>query len=122
LVEDNPVNQKLGIRLLEKAGHKVTLASNGSEAVDMSQNQPFDVILMDLQMPVMDGLQATALIRERDRLKANHTPIIALTAHALPEHEQSCRLAGMDGYLTKPISKQKLTEQLDRFVRREFAA
>ena len=122
LAEDNPVNQKLGIRLLEKAGHKVTVASNGREAVDISQNHLFDVILMDLQMPEMDGLQATALIRERDRLKANHTPIIALTAHALPEHEQSCRAAGMDGYLTKPISKQKLMEQLDRFVRREFAA
>jgi two-component system CheB/CheR fusion protein len=116
LVEDNAVNQIVGRRLLEKAGHSVTLASNGREAVECSQNHPFDVILMDLQMPEMDGLEATALIRDRDRRQDMHTCIIALTAHALPEHEESCRAAGMDGYLTKPINKEKLLEQLNRLV------
>jgi two-component system CheB/CheR fusion protein len=116
LVEDNPVNQIVGRRLLEKAGHAVTLASNGREAVERSQDHLFDVILMDLQMPEMDGLEATALIRDRDRRQDMHTTIIALTAHALPEHEESCRAAGMDGYLTKPINKEKLLEKLNRLV------
>jgi signal transduction histidine kinase/ActR/RegA family two-component response regulator len=122
LVEDNPVNQIVGRRLLEKAGHAVTLASNGREAVERSEEHAFDVILMDLQMPEMDGLEATALIRERDRLRNTHTCIIALTAHALPEHEESCRAAGMDGYLTKPINKEKLLEQLNRLVAAQCAA
>jgi len=121
LVEDNPVNQIVGRRLLEKAGHTVTLASNGREAVDRSQGHLFDCVLMDLQMPEMDGLEATALIRDRDRRQDMHTTIIALTAHALPEHEESCRAAGMDGYLTKPINKEKLLEQLNRLVTAQCA-
>jgi CheY-like chemotaxis protein/nitrogen-specific signal transduction histidine kinase len=122
LVEDNPVNQIVGRRLLEKAGHCVTLASNGREAVERSQEHPYDAILMDLQMPEMDGLEATSLIRDRDRRQNVHTTIIALTAHALPEHEESCRAAGMDGYLTKPINKEKLLEQLDRLVAAQYVA
>ncbi len=121
LVEDNPVNQIVGRRLLERAGHLVTLASNGREAVESSQAHPFDIILMDLQMPEMDGLEATSLIRDRDRRLGTHTTIIALTAHALPEHEESCRAAGMDGYLTKPINKDKLLEQVNRVATAQYA-
>jgi signal transduction histidine kinase/ActR/RegA family two-component response regulator len=122
LVEDNPVNQIVGRRLLEKAGHLVTLASNGREAVESSLDHTFDVILMDLQMPEMDGLEATSVIRDRDRRRGTHTHIIALTAHALPEHEESCRSAGMDGYLTKPINKEKLLQQLSRVAAAQYAA
>ncbi len=122
LVEDNPVNQKLGQKLLERAGHMVTLASNGREGVERSAEHAYDVILMDLQMPEMDGLEATSLIRERDKKLGVHTPIVALTAHALPEHEVSCRAAGMNGYLTKPLNKEKLYEQLSQFAPGQKAA
>lgn len=122
LAEDNPVNQKLGVRLLEKAGHTVTLAVNGREAADRAAETDFDIVLMDLQMPEMDGFEAAALIRERDAKTGGHTPIVALTAHALPEHELSCRQAGMDGYLTKPLNPKKLYEELAALAGRRVAA
>ena len=122
LVEDNPINQKLGVRLLEKSGHSVVLASNGREGADFAGRESFDVVLMDLQMPEMDGFEATALIRERDRHLGIHTPIIALTAHALPEHELSCRQAGMDAYLTKPLDPKKLNEKLGAIQPRQAVA
>jgi PAS domain S-box-containing protein len=108
LAEDNLVNQKLAHRLLEKEGHQVVIANNGREAVAAVESQTFDVVLMDVQMPVMDGLEATALIRERERGTDRRIPIIALTAHAMKGDEERCLEAGMNGYLTKPIQPKKL--------------
>jgi CheY-like chemotaxis protein len=106
LVEDNKVNQKVATRLLEKAGHKVTLAGNGQAALAVLEQcdwQGFDVALMDVQMPVMDGFQATAAIREHERTSGGHLPVIALTAHSIHGDAERCLQAGMDGYASKPI-------------------
>ena len=108
LAEDNRVNQKLAISLLEKWGHSVVLANNGLEAVEKSSEQAFDVILMDLQMPEMGGLEATELIRERDAAQHRHTPIVAMTANAMSEDRQRCLDAGMDDYLSKPLNSEKM--------------
>ncbi len=112
LTEDNRVNQKLATTLLEKWGHTVTLANNGAEAVEMSAAQSFDLILMDLQMPVMGGLEATRLIRERESGEGKHTPIIAMTANAMSEDRQLCLDAGMDDYIAKPFNAEKLRSLL----------
>jgi CheY-like chemotaxis protein len=108
LAEDNVVNQQVAIGLLSRRGHRVILAANGREAVDACAREPVDVILMDLQMPVMGGLEATAAIRVRERGTANHVPIIAMTAHAMRGDRERCFEAGMDGYLSKPIDKDQL--------------
>ncbi len=100
LVEDNPVNQRLMLALLEKAGHQVAVAGDGAHAVASAKAHPFDLIFMDLQMPGMDGFAATSLIREQSR----YVPIIALTAHAMTSHRDLCLRAGMDGFLTKPVN------------------
>ncbi|MBI1312956.1 response regulator [bacterium] len=117
LAEDSIVNQKLAIALLQKWGHLVTVANNGREAVETSAATPFDVILMDVQMPEMDGLQATRAIRERERSGTPKTPIIAMTAHAMKGDEERCLNAGMDAYISKPIRApllfQKLAELCD---------
>jgi signal transduction histidine kinase/HPt (histidine-containing phosphotransfer) domain-containing protein/ActR/RegA family two-component response regulator len=112
LVEDGIVNQKLATRLLEKQGHKVTLSSNGREALALLEQRGFDVVLMDLQMPEMGGLETTAVIREREKGTGRHLPIIALTAHALRGDEERCLRAGMDGYVSKPIQPARLWEAL----------
>jgi len=106
LVEDNPVNRKVATRLLEKAGHTVTSAGHGHAALDVLDQrgwQAFDVVLMDIQMPVMDGLQAIAAIRERERVLGGHLPVIALTAHTIAGDAERYLRAGMDGYASKPI-------------------
>jgi two-component system, sensor histidine kinase and response regulator len=103
LVEDNLINQKLAARLLEKAGHVVTIAANGKEAVDQVAARPFDLVLMDVQMPEMDGYEATQAIRQRERGERRHLPIVALTAHAMVGDREKCLQAGMDGYVTKPV-------------------
>jgi len=108
LAEDNPVNQKLALKLLERQGWKVTVASDGREAVERAKEEDFDLILMDVQMPEMDGLEATKAIREWERDKGRHTPIVALTAHAFEEDRRRCLEAGMDAYLSKPIKVQEL--------------
>jgi signal transduction histidine kinase/DNA-binding response OmpR family regulator len=108
LAEDNKVNQSLAVRLLEKWGHSVVLAENGREVLDALHRGSFDVILMDVQMPEMDGLEATAAIRARERGTGQHVPIIALTAHALNGDRERCIGAGMDGYVTKPLSRKEL--------------
>ncbi len=110
LVEDTPVNQKLAVRLLEKHGHSVTTANNGREALDMlgRLNWEVDLILMDVQMPEMDGYQATAAIREREVHLGMRLPIIAMTAHALERDQERCLAAGMDAYMSKPIDVEKL--------------
>ena len=103
LVEDNPVNQTLATILLEKRGHTVSIAGNGKEALAAWEKEEFDLILMDVQMPEMDGLEATACIRERERGTGRHIPIVAMTAHAIKGDREHCLQAGMDGYVSKPI-------------------
>jgi CheY-like chemotaxis protein len=103
LAEDNPVNQRLVKRLLEKRGHVVEVASTGRQAIDMTEHQRFDIILMDVQMPDMDGLQTTAQIREHERAHGGRTPIIALTAHTMRGDRERCMAAGMDNFINKPI-------------------
>ena len=116
LAEDNPVNQRLAVRLLEKQGHQVVVAGNGREALAALDGQPFDVVLMDVQMPEMDGFEATAAIRAREPAPAPHIPIIAMTAHAMKGDRERCLEAGMDGYVSKPIRPQELFEVLEGLV------
>jgi signal transduction histidine kinase/DNA-binding response OmpR family regulator len=113
LAEDNAVNQQLARRLLEKAGHSVTLARNGCEALELLGRQPFDVVLMDVQMPEMDGFEATAAIREKETKTGGHIPIIAMTAHAMKGDEERCLQAGMDAYVAKPIQRKQLFSALE---------
>ncbi|MGO8788290.1 MAG: response regulator, partial [Terriglobia bacterium] len=114
LVEDNAVNQQLAVRLLEKRGHIVTVASNGSEALALLTRTRFDVALMDVQMPVMDGFEATAAIRKAETSSGNHLPIIAMTAHAMEGDRERCMAAGMDAYISKPIQRDELIEMVER--------
>ena len=116
LAEDNLVNQRLATRLLEKRGHRVTLAANGREALAALEKQAHDLVLMDVQMPEMDGLEATAMLRQGEKGSERHQPVIALTAHAMKGDQERCLAAGMDGYLTKPIRPQELDEILDKYV------
>ncbi len=108
LAEDNAVNQLLAVRLLEKRGYKVTVAGDGRAAIAALEKQSFDVVLMDVQMPEMDGLQATAAIRAKEQPGGRRQPIIAMTAHALKGDRERCLAAGMDGYVTKPIRSAEL--------------
>ncbi len=116
LAEDNAVNQRLAVRLLEKWGHAIHVADNGKIAVEAWATKPFDVILMDLQMPEMGGLEATSIIRERERETGRHTPIIAMTAHAMTGDREKCLEAGMDGYISKPISAKDLMAALSSYT------
>jgi PAS domain S-box-containing protein len=113
LAEDNVVNQTLATRLLEKLGHRVTLANNGREAIAHWQNEKFDAILMDVDMPVMNGYEATENIRAQEQSTGGHIPIVAMTAHAMQGARESCLHHGMDGYLTKPIDTEALWHELD---------
>jgi CheY-like chemotaxis protein len=113
LVEDHPVNQKLAIGLLEKWGHRPTLANNGQEALDILALRDFDVILMDMHMPLMGGVEATIAIRVREEATGRpRTPIIAMTAAAMQSDKEACIAAGMDDYLAKPIRAKDLLEKL----------
>ena len=112
LAEDNPVNQKIAMRLLEKQGCIVEVAENGHEAVDKASKGNFDVILMDVQMPVLDGLEATRLIREGEKQTGKHIPIIAMTARAMEGDEKKCLDSGMDSYISKPIDPPKVFETI----------
>ena len=117
LAEDNPVNQKLAIRLLEKSGCRVITANNGREAFDLSQKSPsipFDLLLMDIQMPEMDGMEATAAIREAEKASGGHLPIIAMTANAMRGDRERYLDGGMDGYISKPIDPRGLYAEIDR--------
>ena len=111
--EDNRVNQRLLVRLLEKAGHEVTVVEDGDEAVTLSGKFTFDAILMDVQMPKLDGLEAARQIRAREQQTGGRVPIIALTAHALKGDRERCLDAGMDMYIAKPLDKQELFRVLD---------
>jgi signal transduction histidine kinase/CheY-like chemotaxis protein len=116
LVEDNAVNQRLAARLLEKRGHRVIVAANGLEALAALRNGGFDLVFMDVQMPEMDGLEATATIRKHEELSGKHQMVIALTAHAMKGDQERCLAAGMDGYLSKPIRPQELDAILETYV------
>jgi two-component system sensor histidine kinase/response regulator len=122
LAEDNRVNQKLAIRLLEKRGHQVVVAASGKEALLALEERSYDLVLMDVQMPEMDGLEATRLIREREQTSGRHQPIVAMTALVMKGDRERCMAAGMDGYLSKPLQLQELDEVLDRYVDREAAS
>jgi signal transduction histidine kinase/DNA-binding response OmpR family regulator len=108
LAEDSLVNQKVAIGILERHGHRIRIANNGREAVQAAKNGRFDLVLMDVQMPEMDGLEATAAIRVRERASQDHVPIVAMTAHAMKSDREACLEAGMDGYVTKPIRAAQL--------------
>ena len=116
LAEDNAINQRLARRLLERQGHRVTVANNGTEVLGALTQDQFDVVLMDIQMPIMDGMEATSKIREEERSTGRHVPIIALTAHAMKDDEAQCLAAGMDGYVTKPIDIAQLSAAIARVV------
>ncbi len=115
LAEDNAVNQKVAARVLERRGHRVALAKNGAETVTLYGQDTFDLILMDIQMPVMDGYEATLAIRNGERKTGAHIPIVALTAHAMTGDRENCLAAGMDDYITKPIHLEELLQKVEQF-------
>jgi signal transduction histidine kinase/DNA-binding response OmpR family regulator len=118
LAEDNAVNQRLGVKLLEKRGHSVTVAANGRAALKALEEEKFDLVLMDVQMPEMDGLEATTAIRNKEKLSGNHQAVIALTAHSMKGDRERCLAAGMDGYLSKPIRPDELDALLESHIAR----
>ena len=116
LVEDNLVNQRLALRLLEKRGFEVTIAGDGQAALDELKKSVFDLVLMDVQMPTMDGFEATAAIREIEKLGRGHIPIVAMTAHALKGDQERCIAAGMDAYISKPIQTTELYTTIENCI------
>jgi CheY-like chemotaxis protein len=117
LAEDNPVGRQLVTSLLKSRGHRVLAVSDGFQVLSAMEKQPFDLILMDIQMPGMDGLEATAEIRARERKLGGRTPIIALTAHAMQGDDERCLEAGMDGYVAKPIRTKELLAAISKLAR-----
>jgi CheY-like chemotaxis protein/HPt (histidine-containing phosphotransfer) domain-containing protein len=116
LAEDNLVNQKLAVRLLGKRGHAVALAGNGHEALVALEQQAFDVVLMDVQMPNMDGLEATAAIRAKEGTAGGHVPIVAMTARTMKGDRERCLEAGMDNYVSKPLQPAELFDTVERLA------
>ena len=115
VAEDNPVNQRLAVRMLEKRGHRVTVAGDGRAALEALEKDTFDLVFMDVQMPLMDGFQATSTIREREKSFGGHQIVIAVTAHAMEGDRDLCLASGMDNYLSKPIRPQELDDILDKY-------
>jgi two-component system, sensor histidine kinase and response regulator len=115
VAEDNPVNQRLVVRLLEKRGHRVVVAGNGREALEALAKDTFDLVFMDVQMPEMDGIEATGGIRRQETGTSRHQIVIALTAHAMKSDRDRCLAAGMDDYLSKPIRLQELDAILQKY-------
>ncbi|MDG6226035.1 MAG: response regulator, partial [Candidatus Thermoplasmatota archaeon] len=117
LVEDHPINQKLAVSLLRKRSHVVEVANNGEEAVEILSREDFDLVLMDVQMPVMDGIEATARIRDPSSSVREHSiPIIAMTAHAMQGDKENCLNAGMDGYVSKPLNFEEMFGEIMRVI------
>ena len=116
VAEDNPINQKLAVRVLQKQGHTSVVANNGREAIEMWEQQPFDAILMDVMMPEMDGLVATTEIRQREKATGTHIPIVAITANAMVGDREKCLAAGMDDYISKPVDVAALYATLDKLT------
>ena len=121
LAEDNPINQKLATRMLEKRNHVVTVTANGREALAALEQSSYDLVLMDMQMPEMDGFEATALLRQKEQATGKHQPVVAMTALAMNGDRERCMAVGMDGYLSKPIRPQELDELLDSYMARKDA-
>ncbi len=121
VAEDNPVNQRVAAALLEKRGHRVSLAADGRSAIELFGKERFDMVLMDVQMPGMDGLEATAAIRAVES-SASHVPIVAMTAHAMSGDRERCLAAGMDDYLSKPVRPDDLYEKVEKFAGCEAAS
>jgi CheY-like chemotaxis protein len=115
LAEDNTINQKLFRKLLNKAGCRVILASNGKQAVEKFIPGKFDLVMMDVQMPIMDGFEATELIRKTEKGNAR-TPVIAVTAHAMTGDREKCMAAGMNDYISKPVRKSRIIEILEKYI------
>jgi two-component system sensor histidine kinase/response regulator len=116
LAEDNPINQKLAVRMLGKRGHHVAVAPNGRQALAALKEGSYNLVLMDVQMPEMDGLEATMLLRKQEELTGHHQAVVAMTALVMKGDRERCMAAGMDGYLSKPIRPQELDEVLDRYL------
>jgi len=120
LVEDNAINQKVTLRILKKFGYSADAAGNGKEALSMLENIPYDLVLMDIQMPVMDGFEATGIIRDRASSVLNHNiPVIAMTAHAMKGDREKCLDAGMDSYVSKPIKPEELLKIIEKELSRK---
>jgi two-component system, sensor histidine kinase len=122
LAEDHPVNRQLAVRLLEREGHTVVVAADGREALLALAAASFDIVLMDVQMPVMDGVEANEALRRSERGSGRHTPVVALTANAMKGDRERYLSCGMDGYLTKPIRRKELAETLQRFAGAGYAS
>ena len=118
LAEDNPVNQMTATTMLEKLGHAVVVANNGRQAIDKLDEQTFDMVFMDVQMPEMDGVAATGAIRRSEQASGRHMPIVAMTAHAMKGDKEKCLEAGMDDYVPKPIRRKDLADVIARMVER----
>jgi len=116
IAEDNPINQKVAVRLLEKAGHRVATAGDGRAALDALRTETYDLVLMDVQMPNMDGFVATAAVRKDEKTRRSRLPIIAMTAHAMTGDREKCLEAGMDAYIAKPLRPAELFETIDRIM------
>jgi signal transduction histidine kinase/CheY-like chemotaxis protein len=116
LVEDNETNQRVASRLLQRLGLRPDIAANGREALDALETIHYDLVLMDLQMPVMDGFEATLEVRRRETLSGEHIPIVAMTANALPEDRRACQAAGMDDHVAKPVTLAELRRVIDRWL------
>jgi CheY-like chemotaxis protein len=116
LAEDNPVNQKLAVRLLEKEGHTVVVADNGRRALEALEGADVDLVILDVQMPEMDGYEAATSIRKGEETTLRHVPILAMTAHAMKGDQEKCLAAGMDGYLSKPIRPDDLRQAIAKLV------
>lgn len=116
VVEDNPVNQKVAVKLLERRGFKVLLAENGEVCLDVLHRQSVDLILMDCQMPVLDGFETCRVIREREKLSSQRVPIVAMTANAMPQDREKCKACGMDDFISKPINVRELESTLGRWL------
>jgi CheY-like chemotaxis protein len=119
LAEDNTVNQRVMVRMLENLGHRAVVAADGIEALAALEREAFDMVLMDVQMPEMGGLEAAAVIRAREQGTSRHLPIVALTAHAMKGDEERCLLAGMDAYVSKPVASERLVAVIERLFARE---
>jgi CheY-like chemotaxis protein/HPt (histidine-containing phosphotransfer) domain-containing protein len=115
-VEDNPINQRLAVWMLEKWGHTVVVAENGQEALAALAREPFALVLMDVQMSDMDGFATTASIRQEEQVSGAHIPVVAVTAHAMPGDRERCLEAGMDAYLAKPLQAQQLAQVIEQLV------
>jgi len=116
LAEDNPVNRKLAVRLLEKEGHTVVVVDNGRHALEALEGGNIDLVIMDVQMPEMDGYEAAASIRKAEEGTLKHMPILAMTAHAMKGDREKCLAVGMDGYVSKPIRPEDLRQAIEELV------